>query len=70
MIFGVALAAHAQTSTFTYQGHVTENGTPPTGTLDLEFRLFSAAAGGLQIGSLQTLSDVGVTSGCSESFCN
>src|SRR5687768_290361 len=45
------LAAHAalaQGSAFTYQGRLTDGGAPPTGTYELEFKLFDAASGGTQ----------------------
>ena len=45
------LAAHnalAQGSSFTYQGRLTDGGSPPTGTYELEFKLFDAASGGTQ----------------------
>ena len=60
---GLALAAQAQTTTFTYQGSLTENGAAVTGAQDFEFRLFGAVTGGAQIGSVLTLDDVGVTNG-------
>ena len=59
---GLALAAQAQ-STFTYQGRLNENGSGPTGLYDFEFRLHSAASGGLQIGSVLAREDIGVTNG-------
>src|ERR687894_2671704 len=45
------VAAHtalAQGSAFTYQGRLTDGGAPPTGTYELEFKLFDAASGGTQ----------------------
>ena len=59
---GLALAAQAQ-STFTSQGRLNENGSGPTGLYDFEFRLHSASSGGLQVGSLLSREDVGVTNG-------
>ncbi len=56
------LVVQAQTS-FTYQGRLVENATAPTGAYDLEFRLFSAAAGGVQVGSVLSRDDVSVTGG-------
>src|SRR5881392_3577736 len=45
-------AAVAQTSTFTYQGRLTENGTPPANALfDLQFKLYDTATVGT--GALQ-----------------
>jgi hypothetical protein len=62
-----ANVAHAQTSTFTYQGRLTDGGTPPTGTYDLQFKLYDTATVGT--GTLQgspntvTKATVNVTSG-------
>jgi hypothetical protein len=41
-----SICVSAQTSAFTYQGRLTDNGTQPTGTYDMEFRLFDALEGG------------------------
>ena len=48
-----ARPAHAQplTTAFTYQGELQTAGLPATGPHDLRFRLYDAAAGGLQIGT-------------------
>jgi hypothetical protein len=43
-----APAALAQGSAFTYQGRLTDGGTAPTGSYEMEFRLFDAASGGTQ----------------------
>jgi hypothetical protein len=51
--FAWAIPAHAQTpltSAFTYQGEVAWNGGTPTSTVDLQFKLYSDAAAGSQIG--------------------
>src|SRR5260370_715966 len=58
-----ASAAMAQTTSFTYQGRLTDGGTPANGNYDLQFALFDNSAGGTQIGSTQTLSTVLVVSG-------
>ena len=58
-------AALAQTSTITYQGRLTDGGTPANGTYDLQFKLYDA----LTLGSLQgspntvTKTAVNVTNG-------
>jgi hypothetical protein len=44
-------AAFAQTTTFTYQGRLTDLGTPPTGTYDMQFKLYDTATVGT--GTLQ-----------------
>lgn len=49
----LASPAHAfapLTSAFTYQGEVAWNGTAPSATVDLRFRLFDDAAAGAQVG--------------------
>src|SRR2546425_5276256 len=56
-------AALAETTTFTYQGRLTDSGTPANGNYDLQFALFDSLSGGTQIGSTQTLSTVSVSSG-------
>ena len=43
--------ACAQTTTFTYQGKLTEGSSPANGSYDLQFALFDNLAGGTQIGS-------------------
>src|SRR6185369_2502874 len=53
----------AQTTTFTYQGRLTDGGTPATGSYDLQFALFDSASSGGQIGSTQTVPSVAVSSG-------
>src|SRR6185295_3780899 len=53
----------AQTTTFTYQGRLTDGGTPATGNYDLQFALFDSASSGGQIGSTQTVPSVPVSSG-------
>jgi hypothetical protein len=59
---GSAAAAPVSTA-FTYQGRLTDGGSPPTGTYDLQFRLFDALTGGTQIGSTIQLDNVSVTNG-------
>jgi hypothetical protein len=48
---------------FTYQGRLTDGGSPANGSYDLEFKLFDAAVEGAQVGSTVTLTSVGVTGG-------
>ncbi len=43
--------ASAQSTTFTYQGKLVDNGAPATGHYDMVFRVFDADVGGTQIGS-------------------
>ncbi|MBS1797395.1 MAG: tail fiber domain-containing protein [Acidobacteria bacterium] len=55
-------AATAQTTEFTYQGRLVENGVPVTGAYDLEFRLFAVETGGAALAVLQR-PNVAVASG-------
>jgi trimeric autotransporter adhesin len=52
-------AAFGQTSSFNYQGKLTETGAAANGTYQFTFRLYDAPAAGSQVGP--TLSDVSVT---------
>jgi methylthioribose-1-phosphate isomerase len=57
-------ASLAQVGTaFTYQGRLTEGGTPANGSYDLQLKLWDAANGGGQVGSSITLGSVSVASG-------
>lgn len=58
VLFLSSIAA-AQTSAFTYQGRLTDAGSPATGNFLMQFKLFDAAAAGSQIGS--TITDVPIT---------
>src|SRR5438876_96514 len=58
-----ATSAFAQTSSFTYQGRLTDGGTAANGNYDLQFALFDSLSGGTQIGSTQTINNVAVTGG-------
>ncbi|MCX5691594.1 MAG: hypothetical protein NTV94_17680, partial [Planctomycetota bacterium] len=44
-------------SSFTYQGKITDAGSPITNACDFRFKLFDAATGGSQIGSTLTLNN-------------
>jgi hypothetical protein len=63
VLWAAALASHAQSTSFTYQGRLQDGGAPVTGPQDFEFRLFNAASGGAQHGLTVTLDDLGVTNG-------
>src|SRR6059036_178074 len=56
-----ASTAFAQTTSFTYQGRLTDGGTPANGNYDLQFVLFDSLSGGAQIGSTQALNTVPVS---------
>src|SRR5437016_9449556 len=58
-----ASAVIAQTSSFTYQGRLTDGGTAANGNYDLQFALFDSLSGGAQVGSTQTLNTVAVSNG-------
>jgi hypothetical protein len=60
---GIAASAQAQTTSFTYQGRLTDGGTPANGNYDLQFVLWDSLSGGTQIGTTQTSSNVSVSSG-------
>ena len=48
---------------FTYQGNLTDGGSPANGTYDFEFKLYDALSGGSQVGDTVTQGDVTVTAG-------
>ncbi len=52
-----------QTTSFTYQGRLTDGGTPANGNYDLQFALFDAVAGSNQIGQTMSVSSVAVSGG-------
>jgi hypothetical protein len=55
LILCLRAAAFAQTSTFTYQGRLTDSGTPANGTYDLQFKLYDAVTAGALQGSPNTV---------------
>lgn len=63
--FFVMPLAHsaAQSTAFTYQGHLLQNGTPTNGSHDLSFTLWDAASGGTQKGPTITQAGYPVASG-------
>ncbi|MEZ5421594.1 MAG: hypothetical protein R2682_00695 [Pyrinomonadaceae bacterium] len=65
IVLGLALTlgVSAQTSTFTYQGKLTDASVAANGQYDFKFRLFDAASGGTQIGPDATVDDVNVVNG-------
>ena len=63
---GTASEASAQTAlgtTFTYQGQLTDGGSPADGTYDFEFRLYDDPDTGAQVGDTVTVDDKTVTDG-------
>ena len=57
------ITLHAQTTAFTYQGRLTDNGTPATGIYDLQFTIYDADTGGSVLAGPITNSPVAVTNG-------
>src|SRR5438067_3685687 len=55
--------ASAQTTSFTYQGRLTDGGIVANGNYDLQFTLWDNLSGGAQIGSTQTVNTVLVVNG-------
>lgn len=53
----------AQGTAFTYQGRLTENGTPASGLHDFEFRLFTTVSGAVQVGPALLANDLAVSNG-------
>jgi Chaperone of endosialidase len=62
-IFVSVSTAFAQTTSFTYQGRLTDGGTAANGNYDLQFALWTSLSGGAQVGSTQTLNTVAVSNG-------
>src|SRR2546429_9162187 len=62
ILFG-STTARAQSSSFTYQGRLTDGGIPANGNYDLQFALFDSLSGGAQVGSTQALNTVPVSNG-------
>jgi hypothetical protein len=62
VLLGTSIAI-AQASSFTYQGRLTDGGTPANGNYDLQFALFDSLSGGAQVGSPQTINTVAVSNG-------
>jgi hypothetical protein len=58
-----APSATPLTPGFTYQGRLLKNGSPVNATCAMTFRLWDAAAGGVQVGGNQTLASVTVAGG-------
>src|SRR6266481_3512743 len=66
MVIAMLFAANtaiAQTSSFTYQGRLTDGGSAANGNYDLQFAIFDSTSAGSQIGSTQVLPAVQVSSG-------
>ena len=59
----ISASASAQTSSFTYQGKLSDGGIPASGNYDLQFTLWDSVSGGTQVGTPQTVSTVAVSNG-------
>ena len=58
-----AATSPAQITSFTYQGKLSDSGSPANGSYDLLFTLWDSLSGGAQIGSTQAASAVSVSNG-------
>lgn len=56
-------AVFAQSSAFTYQGKLTNGGTPATGSYEMRFRLFNQAENGFEFGTPKIIPNIVVTNG-------
>ncbi len=56
-------SVRAQTTSFTYQGLLTDGGNPANGAFDLQFKLFTTLTGGAQQGATATVEDANVSNG-------
>ncbi len=54
VLFGIT--AHAQTTSFTYQGRLNSSGTPANGVYDLQFTIYDAVTNGTALGVLTNAS--------------
>jgi hypothetical protein len=63
VFFFSSIAVTAQTTTFTYQGKLTDAISAANGTYDLQFALYDALTGGNQVGTTQTQTGVMVNRG-------
>ena len=62
-LFPQAAASAPLSTGFTYQGRLTDGGSPANGDYDFQFKLFDAASDGTQVGSTVTVGDHTVTGG-------
>ncbi len=63
LIFAFSWQASAISTAFTYQGRLTNGGSPANGTYDFEFKLYDSDSGGTQIGSTVAIDDEFVANG-------
>jgi hypothetical protein len=63
LLAAVTPKVSAQSTTFTYQGRLTENGLPASGVYDLQLTVFNAVSGGGSVGTTSTFDDLTVSNG-------
>jgi hypothetical protein len=66
LVTALGVPAQAQTplgTGFTYQGRLTDNGSPADGSFDLQFILYDALGGGNQVGPIVLVPDLAVSQG-------
>lgn len=63
LFLSIAATAFAQTTAFTYQGKLTDNGTPAAGSYEMRFRLFNQSENGFEFGTPKIVSNVVVADG-------
>ncbi|MCA9277594.1 MAG: hypothetical protein H6815_02255 [Phycisphaeraceae bacterium] len=63
LLIGTQCAAQTTTTTFTYQGTLAWQGSPFTGTADVQFELYDAVNGGNQIGPTLVLTSLDIDNG-------
>jgi len=61
--FALTTSVHGQSAAFTYQGQLTENGSPAAGIYDLRFVIYDLAAGGAEVGGPITNAATAVSNG-------
>ena len=62
-LFALPTVARAQGSAFTYQGRLTENGSPTSSTNDFTFTLYNAASGGATVGVSNVVNNLVLSNG-------
>jgi hypothetical protein len=63
LLLGAFVTVGQQTTAFTYQGRLTDMGALPSGTYQMQFALFDAVSGGMQVGSTIENLNVSVLNG-------
>src|SRR4051794_15149832 len=63
LLVAVTPKAAGQSTSFTYQGRLTENGLPASGVYDLQLTVFNAVSGGVSVGTTNTFDDLAVSNG-------